>query len=25
VKKEILLGRVSEKEVEYVSISRYRP
>ena len=25
VKKEILLGRVSEKEVEYVSLSRYRP
>lgn len=25
VKKEILLGRVSEKGVEYVSISRYRP
>jgi tRNA-intron endonuclease len=25
VKKEILLGRVSGKEVEYVSISRYRP
>jgi tRNA-intron endonuclease len=25
VKKEILLGRVSEKEVEYVSMSRYRP
>ncbi len=25
VKKEILLGRVSEKEVEYVSLNRYRP
>ena len=25
VKKEILLGRVAEKEVEYVSLSRYRP
>lgn len=25
VKKEILLGRVSGKEVEYVSLSRYRP
>ena len=25
VKKEILLGRVGEKEVEYVSLSRYRP
>ncbi len=25
VKKEILLGRVSEKNVEYVSMSRYRP
>jgi len=25
VKKEILLGRVSEKEVEYVSLYRYRP
>ena len=25
VKKEILLGRVSEKDVEYVSMSRYRP
>jgi tRNA-intron endonuclease len=25
VKKEILLGRVSDKEVEYVSMSRYRP
>ena len=25
VKKEILLGRVSENEVEYVSMSRYRP
>ncbi len=25
VKKEILLGRVSQKEVEYVSLSRYRP
>ncbi len=25
VKKEILLGRVSEREVEYVSLSRYRP
>ena len=25
VKKEILLGRVSEKDVEYVSLSRYRP
>ncbi|MBU0685491.1 MAG: tRNA-intron lyase [Thermoplasmatota archaeon] len=25
VKKEILLGRVSNKEVEYVSLSRYRP
>lgn len=25
VKKEILLGRVSEKQVEYVSMSRYRP
>ncbi len=25
VKKEILLGRVSEKEVEYVGLSRYRP
>lgn len=25
VKKEILLGRVSENEVEYVSLSRYRP
>lgn len=25
VKKEILLGRVSEKDVEYVSLNRYRP
>ena len=25
VKKEILLGRVSDKDVEYVSLSRYRP
>ncbi|OGS42571.1 MAG: hypothetical protein A3K67_02245 [Euryarchaeota archaeon RBG_16_62_10] len=25
VKKEILLGRVSQKRVEYVSLSRYRP
>ena len=25
VMKEILLGRVSEKEVEYLSMSRYRP
>jgi tRNA-intron endonuclease len=25
VKKEILLGRIAEKEVEYVSLSRYRP
>jgi len=25
VKKEILLGRVAEEEVEYVSLSRYRP
>ncbi len=25
VKKEILLGRVSEREVEYVSLSRFRP
>jgi tRNA-intron endonuclease len=25
VKKEILLGKVSKKEVEYVSLSRYRP
>jgi tRNA-intron endonuclease len=25
VKKEILLGRVSKKEVEYVSLSRFRP
>lgn len=25
VKKEILLGRVSEKEVEYVGLNRYRP
>lgn len=25
VKKEILLGRVADKEVEYVSLSRYRP
>jgi tRNA-intron endonuclease len=25
VKKEILLGRVSEKDVEYLSLSRYRP
>jgi len=25
VKKEILLGRVTEREVEYVSLSRYRP
>lgn len=25
VKKEILLGRVTDKEVEYVSLSRYRP
>jgi tRNA-intron endonuclease len=25
VKKEILLGRVAEKEVEYVSLNRYRP
>ncbi|MGQ9587599.1 MAG: tRNA-intron lyase [Thermoplasmata archaeon] len=25
VKKEILLGRVSQKEVEYVNLSRYRP
>jgi tRNA-intron endonuclease len=25
VKKEILLGRVTDREVEYISISRYRP
>ena len=25
VKKEILLGRVTDKDVEYVSLSRYRP
>jgi tRNA-intron endonuclease len=25
VRKEILLGRVSEDEVEYVGMSRYRP
>jgi tRNA-intron endonuclease len=25
VKKEILLGRVTDREVEYISLSRYRP